>query len=402
MPRRDGPPRIAVLPMRQFTPNAIPERISGGIIVDIISQLAALRELEAISYYSTLRFTDPAMDACETGRQLDACYLVSCSIHPAGDRHRLTTQVIKVETAIVSPPFQDDVDADLSLDLDRVVARVVNKVIAWVRDTEVRRIRRQRRRLLGVYEKLQLCRGYISQLNRLRFDEARRLLDDVIQEDPDHGEAYALAAEWHGAMIGENWSTDPAADIAAAQSLAQAALRHDSSNVRALVSCAHRRSNSYRDQTGAARIFQQALDLAPHSAIAWALSGLCFAYAGDGAEALRQAMRVLELSPDDREAYKFCHAVCVAYYTNEDYKLVAAWGKRALTNKVAWNGTRGFTAASLAALGRRHEARKIVGQMRARSSADRRVSAVMADLPYQDGRTRIRYGEHLAAAGYPE
>ena len=72
-----------------------------------------------------------------------------------------------------------------------------------------------------------------------------------------------------------------------------------------------------------------------------------------------------------------------------------------LSTRPIWRGTRGFTAASLAAIGRLREAREIVLQMQT-ASPGRRLREVLDDLAYQDPERRQRYGEHLAAAGYPE
>jgi DNA-binding SARP family transcriptional activator/TolB-like protein len=401
-PGYGGLPRIAVLPLRQFMDKPIPRHMSDGITADIISQLAGLRELTVISHGSTFNLCGPALDTREIGRKLDVRYLVLCRINRAGDRLRLTTELTEAETGAVFPPFFDFVDAGLSFDnQDRIVAQLVNKLLPQVRESELRRIRGKRPSVLSVYEKILLSREHITLLDHGSFDEARRLLDEVIQDDPGYGEAYALAAEWHGTMIGERWSTDRTADIQAVERLTQTALRYDSGNIRALLSYGSRRSNSYRDHAGAMRIFQQALELAPSSANAWALSGLCSAFAGDAAEAVRHVTHALELSPYDREGYKFHHALCVGHYTGGDFEQAAEWGRRALVDTSIWRGTRGFTAASLAAIGRLREAREIVLQMQT-ASPGRRLREVVDDLAYQDPERRQRYGEHLAAAGYPE
>jgi hypothetical protein len=74
---------------------------------------------------------------------------------------------------------------------------------------------------------------------------------------------------------------------------------------------------------------------------------------------------------------------------------------RALAAESLWRGTRGFTAASLAAVGRLREAREITAHM-CSLAPGRRIGAVLHDLPYQDAGRLRRYGEHLVAAGYPE
>jgi tetratricopeptide (TPR) repeat protein len=238
-------------------------------------------------------------------------------------------------------------------------------------------------------------------LNRDSFVAARTLIDEVIREAPGYGEAYALAADWHGISAVEGWSTNKAHDIAELERLARTALGIDRSNLRALVSYAYRRSLHYRDHAGAMDLFRQALDIAPSSATAWTLSGCCMAFAGNAAEAIRRARRALELSPNDRESYKFFYTLCVAYYTAGDYEQAAYWGQKALAEKAVWRGAGGFTAASLAALGRLSQAREIAVQDMA-SSPERTVSRIVAALPFEDAARRMLYGQHLHAAGFPD
>jgi tetratricopeptide (TPR) repeat protein len=355
-----------------------------------------------ISHGSTYGLRDPYIEPHEIGRKLNARYLVMGRIRRGGDRLRLTTELTEAETGQIVYSHTDDADVALTFDdQDRIVARLVNTLVPQVRETELRRIRGRRPNVLSVYEKILLSREHIVLVNRDGFDKAKKLLDEVIQEDPGYGEAYALAAEWHSTMIGEGWSTDRAGGIAAVERLSRTALSLDNCNLRALVSYGYRRSLHHRDYSGAKSMLQQALDAAPCLASAWALSGLCFAHAGDATEAVRRATRALELSPYDREAYKFFHALCVAHYTGGDYEMAAEWGLRAIAEKAVWRGAGGYTAASLAAIGRLREAREVAAQTMA-GLPGRRISIVLANLPYRDADRLRVYGEHLRAAGFPD
>jgi Tfp pilus assembly protein PilF len=323
-------------------------------------------------------------------------------IRRGGDRLRMTTELTEAETGQIVFSHTDDADAALSFeDQDRIVARLVNALVPQVRETELRRIRGKRPNVLSVYEKILLGREHILLLNRDCFAEAKTLLDEAIEEDPGYGEAYALAAEWHSTMAGEGWSSDRTGQIASVERMNRTALEFDNCNLRALISYGYRRSIHHRDHEGAIRTFHQALDVAPCSANAWALSGLSFAFAGDAPEAVRRATRALELSPFDREAYKFFHSLCVAHYTAGDYEQAANWGLRALGEKTIWRGTLGFTAASLAALGRPRDAQEITAQIRARWPT-RRISEIMSSLAYREADRRRLYGEHLRVAGTPD
>jgi TolB-like protein len=401
-PALSGPPRIAVLPLRQSEDQPLASHLSDGITADIITQLAGLRELTVISHGSTFSFRDPHMEPQVIGQKLHARYLVIGRIRRGGDRIRLTTELTEAETGQIVFSHTDNAYATMSFDdQDRIVARLVNALVPQVRETELRRIRGKRPKVLSVYEKILLSREYILQLDRDRFGDAKQLLDDVIEDDPGYGEAYALAAEWHSTMAGEGWSPDRNREIELVEKLNRTALDLDNCNLRALVSYGYRKSIHHRDHASAIRTFHQALDVAPSSANAWALSGLCFAFAGEAAEAVRHASRALELSPYDRESYKFFHALCVAHYTEGDYERATEWGLRALGENNVWRASVGFTAASLAALGRLSEAQEITAQIGTKWPV-RRICDIMNSTAYRDPGRRKLYGEHLRAAGYPD
>ena len=398
-----GPPRIAVLPLRTSEEQKLGSHLTDGITADIITQLAGLRELTVISHGSTYGFRDPYADPREIGQKLNARYLVIGRIRRGGDKLRLTTELTVAESGDVIFSHTDEAAEALSFeDQDRIVGQLVNKLMPQVRETELRRIRGKRPNVLSVYEKVLLSREKILLLDRPALIEAKTLLDEVILEDPGYGEAYALSAEWHSTMAGEGWSPDRVGAIAAAERLAGTALSVDNCNLRALVSQGHQKSLYYRDHDAAQRMFRQALDVAPSSAHAWAMSTYCFAFAGEAEEAVRRAKRALELSPYDRDAGKFLNGLCVAHYTAGDYESAADCGLRALSEASSWRGTGAYTAASLAAAGRVREARDVVEETR-RTGRDRRsVHAIVANHPYRDQSRRILYGAHLSAAGVPD
>jgi hypothetical protein len=94
-------------------------------------------------------------------------------------------------------------------------------------------------------------------------------------------------------------------------------------------------------------------------------------------------------------------AFCIAYYTAGEYELAAEWGRKALAENGVRHGTGGWTAASLAALGRIREARAVADWTMSQSPG-RSIRAVVSNHPYRDPARRQLYGEHLIAAGFPD
>ena len=88
---------MAVLP---FTNMGDPDQVyfSDGITEDIITELARFRELLVIARNSSFSFRDKDVDVREVGRALNADYVVEGSVRRAGDRVRITAQLINAAT----------------------------------------------------------------------------------------------------------------------------------------------------------------------------------------------------------------------------------------------------------------------------------------------------------------
>ena len=396
-----GRPRLAVLPFEQFDNQTIPRHVSDGLVADIICQLAGLRELSVISHGSTIALRGAAADPLRIGRQLGARYLVRGSLRRAGLRTRLTTELTEADSGSIIWARTIDLDGMLSFDgQDRVVGQVVNTLAPRVREIELQRIRGKRPDSLSVYEKVLLARENVLLLRNETFALAKSLLDEAVAEEPDYADAYALAADWHGLRLGQGWSSDRRSDVAAVDRLAQQALLLDGDNVRALVCYGHRKSLLHRDYPAALEMFRRALDAAPSSAHAWLKSSYTFAYIGEAEEAIRRAERALEFSPCDREPHLFYSALCVAHYTAGNFDTAAQWGMQALGEPTMLRATVGWTAASLAALGRITEAHDLAARA-VGHWPHRDVQDAVARHPYQNPAWRQRYGELLLAAGFP-
>jgi DNA-binding SARP family transcriptional activator len=115
LPGYNRPPRIAVLPLRQFLDKALPSHISDGVTADVISQLAGLRELAVISHGSTFDLRDPGLDPREIGRKLDIRYLVVGNLRQVGDQLRLTTELTETEAGQVVYVRTDNVASNFYL-----------------------------------------------------------------------------------------------------------------------------------------------------------------------------------------------------------------------------------------------------------------------------------------------
>ena len=91
-------PSIAVLPFTNMSGDAEQEYFSDGITEDIITELSRFRNLFVIARNSSFTYKGRAVDVKKVGRELGVAYVLEGSVRRAGNRVRITAQLIDAET----------------------------------------------------------------------------------------------------------------------------------------------------------------------------------------------------------------------------------------------------------------------------------------------------------------
>ena len=91
-------PSIAVLPFTNMSGDPEQEYFSDGITEDIITELSRFRSLFVIARNSSFTFKGQAVDVAEVGRKLGVKYVVEGSVRRAGNRVRVTAQLLEAST----------------------------------------------------------------------------------------------------------------------------------------------------------------------------------------------------------------------------------------------------------------------------------------------------------------
>jgi adenylate cyclase len=95
-------PSIAVLPFANMSGDPEQQYFSDGITEDIITELSRFRELFVIARNSSFQFRDRSVDVKRIGRDLGVGYVVEGSVRKAGDRIRVTAQLVEVATSTMT------------------------------------------------------------------------------------------------------------------------------------------------------------------------------------------------------------------------------------------------------------------------------------------------------------
>ena len=89
-------PRVAILPLRSISPDSNDEYFADGLTEELISKLGQIRELRVIARSSAARFRSTDRPLSDIGRELGASAVLQGSVRKAGDRLRISLQLVDV------------------------------------------------------------------------------------------------------------------------------------------------------------------------------------------------------------------------------------------------------------------------------------------------------------------
>jgi TolB-like protein len=210
-PRSPAPPSkpsIAVLPFTNMSGDPDQEFFSDGITEDIITELSRFRDLFVIARNSSFTFKGRAVNVKQVGRELGVNYALEGSVRRAGNRVRITAQLIDCETGnhVWADRFDGDL-ADVFAVQDEITRKIVGMLTVGLENDALERARRKPPESLVAYE--HWLRGkrllWTDGQDNLR---ARKHFENAAHLDPGYSRAYSgLAVTWQMEALGF-WNAD--------------------------------------------------------------------------------------------------------------------------------------------------------------------------------------------------
>jgi adenylate cyclase len=402
LPGQQSIPSIAVLPLQNLSGDPEEAYFCEGIVEDIVTSLAGLRELLVISRNSTLGLARQHADLREIGRALGVRYVLTGSVRRLPNRVRASIQLTDATTgAGIWAHTVDAPLADLFAQQDYVVEAIVAGIAPHIRSHELHRALRKRPGSFTAYDFTLQAIDLISRLDPATFAAARDLLGRAIAEDPLFALPRAWAAHWHGINIGQGWSTDSAADIDAAVEMSQRAIGLDRDNAFALAVHAHLRAYLFHDYSTAVAGFERALAACPNSAFAWCLSGATLSYVGRAEDAVRNLERGLRLSPYDQELYYYYNIGAWARYALGTCEDALKWARTSATENPRFTANLRVMAAIQHALGQHEGACRTAAEMVRLEPGFSLARYLATRQPFRDPRVRDRFIADISDLGLP-
>jgi TolB-like protein/Flp pilus assembly protein TadD len=347
-------PSIAVLPFDNMSGDPEQEYFSDGITEDIITELARFQSLFVIARNSSFAFKGQATDITEIGKKLGVQYVVEGSVRKAGERIRITAQLIDATTGnhLWAERFDRNLD-DIFAVQDEVASQIVAMVPGHVEIANRVQADRKPTQDMNAYDLMLRVMSITYQ--DFASGEVEQLLKQVLEIDPEYATAHAMLASIYAYSVFVHGRQSDEND-ALAISHAETALKLDPSN-----STVHGLTADIYLMVGEHELakyhMDKAIALNPNDFVVMGLAGSVKAFRGDYDGAVIWINKAVQGDPFTADAYR--EVYFEAHYLGGQYEL-------ALEQLVGWQSPPKHIylekAAALAQLGRTEEAHEAVRQ----------------------------------------
>jgi len=191
-------PSIAVLPFTNMSGDPEQEYFSDGITEDIITELSRFRELRVMARNSTFYYKGQAIKVQDVGRELSVSYIVEGSVRKAGDRVRVTVQMVEAKSgAHIWAERYDRELKDIFEVQDEITQAIVSVLPARIQDSMREQTQRKSTESFSAYD-YYLQGRWIFENSGGNDPSAVTMLENAIRIDPTFALSYGLLSQIYG------------------------------------------------------------------------------------------------------------------------------------------------------------------------------------------------------------
>jgi adenylate cyclase len=351
-------PSLAVLPFTNMSGDPEQEFVSDGIAEDVITALSHYPSLFVIARNSTFTYKGRAVDVKQVGRELGVRYVLEGSMRKAGNRIRVTAQLIEAETGnhVWAERYDRDL-ADIFAMQDEITHALTTALTPAIADAELRRAIRKPPESLDAWAAYQRGLWHLSKANSEDDTIAQNFFRQAIDLDPTFAPGYsALAlAQLQAAAIYQKLSLAEAQS--SAEALARRAVSLDGADAEARSGLGWA-LQARGELDGALVEIERALAMSPNLAVAHWQRGATLIFSGRPEEGLDALETCIRLDPRDPfMSVRLLHTACGLYFARE-YENVIDAAKRLIRSYPDFPMIYRWPAAALGQLGRTSEAKE--------------------------------------------
>ena len=293
-------PSLAVLPFRNMSSDAENEYFSDGLAEELINALTRVEGLKVASRTSAFAFKGKNEDVRRIGEQLNVRTVLEGSVRKAGNRLRISAQLVNVADGyhLWSETYDREL-ADVFAIQDEIAQNIAKALQVILSEKDKRAIEKPPTADIKAYEHYLRGRQFFHQFRRKGFEFAQQMFARAIAIDPGYALAYAGIADCHS-LLYMYWDTS-AANLQQADEASRKALELDPDLAEAHV--ARGLAISLKKQYAEAeQEFQTAIRLDPTLYAARYFFGRTCHAQGKKLEAAHLYEQACQLRPDDYQA----------------------------------------------------------------------------------------------------
>jgi adenylate cyclase len=356
-------PSIVIFPFQNIGGDAGQEHLADGMTEDLITMLSKVSGIFVIASNTAFTFKGRAIRVPEVARELGVRHALEGSVRRAGNRVRITAQLIDATTGyhVWAERYDREIDDIFALQ-DEIARAIVVELQVLLTEGESARIAHRGTRSVPAWEHCVQGTMLLLRTERDGNTRARHHAQQALMLDPGFAGAHVLLGLTYWFDVWQGWTRDPAGALEQARTAAARALSIDDtwSPALSLLSILALLRGQHEE---AAALGERAVALSPGSAAAvFVLSWVLGRCGGREEEAISLAKRALRLSPDGG-AWPLASLGGACYFAGRYEE--ASQALRAYCAILPNNSRALFwLAAACEAAGHRDEARDAIRQIR--------------------------------------
>jgi TolB-like protein/Flp pilus assembly protein TadD len=351
-------PSVAVLPFTNMSGDPEQEFVSDGVAEDVITALSHYPSLFVIARNSSFTYKGRAVDVKQVGRELGVHYVLEGSVRKAGNRIRVTAQLIEAATSnhVWAERYDRDL-ADIFAVQDELTEALTTALAPAIADAELRRAMRKPPGSLDAWAAYQRGLWHLSKATADDDATAETFFKQAIDLDPTFAGGYSALAVYQLQAAAIYQKLDLPSAQRSAEALARRAVALDGADAEAR-SCLGWALQARGEADGALAEIERALSMSPNLAIAHGHRGATLIFAGRPKEGLTALETCIRLDPRDPYlAVRLLHVAAGLYFCGE-YEASIEAAKRLIRSYPDFPMIYRWSAAALGQLRRTAEAKE--------------------------------------------
>jgi serine/threonine-protein kinase len=290
-------PSIVVLPFINMSADPEQEYFCDGLAEELINALAQIKDLHVVARTSAFSFKDKQLDVRDIGRKLNVGTILEGSVRKAGNRLRITAQLVKVDDGyhLWSERFDREMD-DVFAIQDEISETIVGMLKVKLLKDEKAKLARRQTVDLEAYNLYLKGRWLLNYRTAERLTKAIECFKQSVEKAPDYAPAYAGLVDSY-IVLSFFGPFPPKETHAKAKEAALKALEIDDTLAGAHSALAGIKQGYDWDWEGAEREFKRAIELNPSCAEAHRSYAYNLLFMTRFDEALEEIKRARELDP---------------------------------------------------------------------------------------------------------